>query len=357
MLKQLFSGSWPGNRMLQALLVLIVIGLLLNPWLFGGSRAMLTGSRICIFIVLVASYDLLIGFTGIVSFAHTLFFGIGAYAVALTLGYAGATWTAIFTGTLLGIGVSVVFALVIGLVSLRVKTIFFAMITLAVASAFTVLVSQMYTLTGGEDGLIFKIPKALTPAFRVLEDPLFGVRLNGKILNYYLMIGLSTLFFLMMLRIVHSPFGRVLLAIRENEFRAEAIGYHTIYYRVAATVIAGVFATLAGVMMAISNRYVGPTTTLGMDIMIDILLIVVIGGMGTLYGAIIGATLFIVAQNYLQELMKLIVKLTQDLPFVPELFQPDRWLLWLGIFFILSVYFFPQGIVGKLKNKPLPQQK
>lgn len=357
MLKQLFSGSWPGNRMLQALLVFIVIGLLLNPWLFGGSRAMLTGSRICIFIVLVASYDLLIGFTGIVSFAHTLFFGIGAYAVALTLGYAGATWTAIFTGTLLGIGVSVVFALVIGLVSLRVKTIFFAMITLAVASAFTVLVSQMYTLTGGEDGLIFKLPKALTPAFRVLEDPLFGVRLNGKILNYYLMIGLSTLFFLMMLRIVHSPFGRVLLAIRENEFRAEAIGYHTIYYRVAATVIAGVFATLAGVMMAISNRYVGPTTTLGLDIMIDILLIVVIGGMGTMYGAIIGATLFILAQNYLQELMKLIVKLTQDLPLIPDLFQPDRWLLWLGIFFILSVYFFPQGIVGKLKNKPLPQQK
>jgi branched-chain amino acid transport system permease protein len=157
--------------------------------------------------------------------------------------------------------------------------------------------------------------------------------------------------FLGALRIVNSPFGRVLQAIRENDFRAEALGYRTVYYRTVANCLAAGMAVLAGALNALWLRYTGPDTTLSFVIMLDILLMVVIGGMGTMYGAVIGATLFIVAQNYLQKLMGTAAKATEALPLVPSLLHPDRWLLWLGILFVLSVYFFPTGIVGKLRQR------
>ena len=154
-----------------------------------------------------------------------------------------------------------------------------------------------------------------------------------------------------MLRMVNSPFGRVLQAVRENAFRAEAIGYRVVVYRTAATVLSAAMAALAGVLIAIWLRYTGPATTLSFEIMIDILLMVVIGGMGTMYGAVIGATLFILAQTYLQNLMGAASDATSALPLVPDLLDPGRWLLWLGVLFILSVYFFPTGIVGRLRGR------
>ena len=157
--------------------------------------------------------------------------------------------------------------------------------------------------------------------------------------------------FLLALRVVNSPFGRVLQAIRENDFRAEALGYRTVYYRTVANCLAAGMAVLAGALNALWLRYTGPDTTLSFAIMLDILLMVVIGGMGTMYGAVIGATLFIVAQNYLQKLMGTASKATEALPLLPSLLHPDRWLLWLGILFVLSVYFFPTGIVGKLRQR------
>jgi branched-chain amino acid transport system permease protein len=154
-----------------------------------------------------------------------------------------------------------------------------------------------------------------------------------------------------MLRIVNSPFGRVLQAIRENAFRAEALGYPTVVYRTSSNVLSAGFATLAGALLALWLRYNGPDTSLSFEIMIDILLMVVIGGMGTMYGAVVGATLFIIAQNYLQDLMKLASDATAGVPLLSNLVHPDRWLLWLGILFIVSVYRFPSGIVGKLRAK------
>jgi branched-chain amino acid transport system permease protein len=103
------------------------------------------------------------------------------------------------------------------------------------------------------------------------------------------------------------------------------------------------------VLYALWLRYAGPNTTLDFGIMIDILLMVVIGGMGTMYGAVIGATIFVVAQNYLQEAMKAFSASMKGVPLLPDLFHPDRWLLWLGVLFVLSVYYFPHGIVGQLR--------
>ena len=353
MLKHVLSGDYPRSRILTVVLIVIVLGLVFAPFVFPGTRSLNTAARICIFIVLIASYDLLLGYTGIVSFAHTMFFGIGAYGVALTLNAMGQSWVAIPLGTLAGVVFAGLLALVIGLFSLRVKAIFFAMVTLAVASAFAVLVSQLSDFTGGEDGLSYKIPREFTPAFKLFDDKIFGVRISGKIVMYYSIVVVSILLFLTMLRMVNSPFGRVLQAIRENSFRAEAIGYRTVRYLTAANVLAAVFAALAGAMMALWLRYTGPDTTLSMEIMVDILLMVVIGGMGTMYGAIVGATIFILAQNYLQNALAAAGEITEGIPVLSELLHPDRWLLWLGLLFILSVYFFPTGVVGRLRERAL----
>ncbi len=350
MLVRLISGDRPRSRTLTVILLAILIGLAFAPFLFPGTRSMETAARICIFVALVASYDLMLGYGGIVSFAHTMFFGIGAYGVALASTHMGRGFDALIVGTLSGAVVAAVLALIIGLFSLRVRAIFFAMITLAVASAVAVLVSQLSGLTGGEDGLNYRIPRELTPAFKFADGELFGARLNGKLLNYYLIFFGSLVLFLILLRIVNSPFGRVLQAIRENDFRAEAIGYRVVVYRTAATCISAAVAALAGSLFAIWLRYVGPDTTLSFEIMIDILLMVVIGGMGTMYGAVIGATVFVVAQNYLQNLMGVASEAVSAVPLLPELLNPDRWLLWLGVLFVLSVYFFPSGIVGRLRG-------
>jgi branched-chain amino acid transport system permease protein len=155
---------------------------------------------------------------------------------------------------------------------------------------------------------------------------------------------------LALLRIVNSPFGRVLQAIRENEFRAEAIGYRVVVYRTTSSVLSALFATLAGAMLALWLRYNGPDTSLSFEIMMDCLLIVVIGGMGTIYGSAIGAVLFLVAQSYLQDLLRLGSEATTGLPWLSALLSPDRWLLWLGVLFVLSVYYFPTGVVGRAAN-------
>lgn len=349
MMRWLLSGDLPRSRVLSLVLLVIFVGLAFAPFLFPGVRSVDTAARIAVFIVLVASYDLMLGYGGIVSFAHTVFFGIGAYGVALASLHMGRGWDALALGTGAAVLTAAVLAFLIGLFSLRVRAIFFAMITLAVAAAIALLVSQLSTLTGGEDGISYQIPRALGPAYK-FGGELWGVKLNGKLLKYYLVFGGCLLLFLLMLRIVNSPFGRVLQAIRENDFRAEAIGYHVVAYRVAVTVLSAVIAALAGALYAIWLRYVGPDTVLAESIMIDILLMVVIGGMGTVYGAVIGATLMLLAQNYLQGLMGYAAGAVAGLPLLPQLFSPDRWLLWLGILFILSVYFFPTGIVGRLRK-------
>ena len=356
MLNRLLSNDLPRSRWLTALLLVLFLGLAFAPFLFPGVKALNVAAKVLIFIALVASFDLLLGYTGIVSFAHTMFFGIGAYGVAISLNAAESpSWAALGLGVLAALLVSLVLSLVIGLFSLRVKAIFFAMITLAVATAFLTLASQLSDFTGGEDGLSFSVPELLTPGFALMEEPLqtpLGeVDLNGRFITYYLIFGMVCAIFLTLLRIVNSPFGRVLQAIRENDFRAEALGYRTVVYRTLSNVLSASFATLAGCLLAIWLRYNGPDTSLSFEIMLDILLIVVIGGMGTVYGAVIGSVLFVLAQSYLQDLLRLAGGATEGLPLLPALLTPDRWLLWLGVLFVLSVYYFPSGVVGKLRER------
>lgn len=351
MFQRLLSNDLPRSRVLAVLLLVLVLGLAFAPFLVPGVKALNVAAKVLIFIALVASFDLLLGYTGIVSFAHTMFFGIGAYGVAIAFTRLGASWGALAAGVVGALLISLLLSLVIGLFSLRVKAIFYAMITLAVASAFLTLASQLSDITGGEDGLTFRVPQLLTPGFRLLEQDVLGVAVNGRIVTYYLIFLVVVLMFLTLLRIVNSPFGRVLQAIRENDFRAEALGYRTVVYRTLSNVISAGYATLAGGLLALWLRYNGPDTSLSFEIMLDILLIVVIGGMGTLYGAIVGSTLFLLAQSYLQDVLKGLGSAMEGIPLLPAIFTPDRWLLWLGLLFVLSVYYFPTGIVGRLRER------
>ena len=154
------------------------------------------------------------------------------------------------------------------------------------------LASQFSEFKGGEDGLTFKNPTWLSPSFEPFDTEVLGLLIDGKTLTYWLIFGVVVLF-LVLLRIVNSLFGRVLQAIRENDFRAEALGFRTVIYRTVSTVLAALFATVAGALLAQWLRYV-------------------IGGMGTLYGAVIGSVLF-----------------------------------------VLSVYYFPTGVLGRLRARTL----
>jgi branched-chain amino acid transport system permease protein len=355
MLNRLLSHDLPRSRWLAAALLLILVGLAAAPFLFPGSKSLNVAAKILVFILLVASYDLLLGYTGIVSFAHTMFFGIGAYGVAIASTRMGEGWPALAVGAGSALAVSLVLSLVIGLFSLRVKAIFYAMITLAVASAFQTLASQLSDFTGGEDGLTFKNPAVFSPSFEPFSGPVLGITIDGRIVSYYALFVVVLVAFAVLLRIVNSPFGRVLQAIRENDFRAEAIGFRTVVFRTLSNVLAALFACVAGVLLALWLRYTGPDTTLSFEIMLDILLIVVIGGMGTVYGAVVGAVLFVLAQNYLQDLLKLGATALDGVPVLSAIVTPDRWLLWLGVLFVLSVYHFPTGVVGRLRALAIRQ--
>lgn len=351
MLTRLLSSDLPRSRMLSALLILVLLYLASAPFLFSGARALNVAATICVFLVLVASYDLLLGYSGIVSFAHGMFFGIGAYGVAIALHSLGPTWTSAAVGSAAAIALSVALAFLMALVSLRVKAIFYTMTTLAVASAFAAVVLRMSSLTGGDDGRNFKLPDALMPASRMFGEGALGDMVTGKVVAYYLVFVCSVLLFLIMLRVVNSRFGRVLEAVRENEFRAEAIGYRTLQYRLVANCLAAALATCAGILMALWLRYVGPQTTVSFSVMLNILLMCVIGGLGTIYGAVLGVVMFVLAENYIQVGLQSLSQALSGIPLLAHLFHPDRWLLWFGMAFVLSVYFFPAGIVGKLRGE------
>ena len=289
--------------------------------------------KIAVFAALVASYDVLIGYTGIVSFGHAMFFGFGAYGAALAVArFGGPTWGDLGLGLAAAVGVSALVSVAIGAFSLRVKAIFFAMITLAFAEFALILAVQLGPLTGGEDGLSPRFPGAL------------GHRLGA----YYAICAVVTVLFAAMSRFVASPLGRVLQAIRDNELRAEALGFRTFVYQSAASCFASVVATVLGGCYAVWVGYVNPESTLGIHIMLDILLMVIIGGIGTLWGGIIGAGFLLTAQAFLPNLRGLGAALLPGSDLAVRL--TERWPLYFGILFILVVFFFPKGVVGSLRE-------
>ena len=303
--------------------------------------------KIALFATLAASYDVVIGYTGIVSFGHAMYFGFGAYAVALALGkLGGVTYGHLVLGFLVGVFVSAVVAALIGAFSLRVKALFFAMITLAFAEFALILAVQWTPFTGGEDGLSPKLPGVFAVSW---SGKLLGVSLSGRGITYYAVLAACLALFAIMSRFVHSPLGRTLQAIRDNELRAEALGYRTFVFQLIASSFGSVVATVLGGLYTLWVRYVNPESTLGVPIMLDVLLMVIIGGLGTLYGGIVGAVVLLTARTLLPDLRAVGAALAPGSEVLQRL--ADRWLLYFGILFILVVFFFPKGILGTLRER------
>jgi len=255
--------------------------------------------------VFAASYDLLLGYTGIFSFGHALFLGTGAYLAALFLLRGYSLLLAIPAAVVLG----AVLAVVIGAVTLRTKGVYYAMVTLAFAEMFHIY-AGMAKFTGGDNGLTG------LPVPSVMQTP------AG---SYYVMVVFAAVCFGAMYFFLESPTGRVLRAVRDNPTRAAMVGYNVSLYLVAAQVVAAVFASLAGVFLALNQGMVY-TDVLSSNTTVNALLIVILGGIGTLFGAALGSLIVVTGGGILANYF-------------------TYWPLFLGALYILFVLLYPQGLM------------
>jgi branched-chain amino acid transport system permease protein len=314
-----------------------------TPFLFHSFEILDVVLKIIIFSALVASYDIILGYTGIVSLGHVMYFGIGAYLVGIFVGKLGLiSYGYLALAILIAVVISGILSVLIGFFSLRIRAIFFAMITLAFLEFISILASQLRSITGGEDGISFKLPHIL--AIDYSFGRFLGIEITGRIVSYYLILFICLILFLLMLRFVHSPVGRVLQSIRDNEQRSIALGYRTYLFQVIASSFASCVAAVTGGCFAMWVRYVSPDSSVSVSIMLDVLLMVIVGGMGTIYGGIFGAAFLMVTRAFLPKLQILITSLLPGVPIAIRL--SERWLFYFGLLFILIVYFFPKGVVG-----------
>ena len=325
--------------------VLVVIAMV--P-LLPSFRVMDMAAKIMIFTVVVASYDLILGYTGLLSFAHAMFFGIGAYAVALICYHSGTPqWYHLILATMAALAISVFLALVLAFFSLRTKAIFFAMLSLALADFFHLLGMTWSDLTLGEDGVTFSLPGVFNVKWAGID--FLGFQLTPRMMTYYFIMIISAALFIGMLRFVRSPVGRVLKSIRDNEQRSTALGYKTFRYQIYSIVFGSSIASMGGILFALWLRFVDPESALGVFGMVDYLLMLIIGGLGTLYGSIIGATFFMATQAWLPDLLKAIASLFPDIEIIHRV--AERWIAFLGLMFIIAIMVFPKGVVGTIREK------
>jgi branched-chain amino acid transport system permease protein len=273
------------------------------------------GTEILILGLFALSVDIIMGYTGMVSLGPAAFFGIGAYAGALTLiKLANSIWLAL-TITLV---LSGMVAWLIGYLSIRIKGVYFAMLTLAFAEMFRELAFNWQSFTGGSDGLT-GVPR---PQIGI---PPFALDLGNSYVLFYFVLGVVLLVYYGCVRLVSSPFGRILQAIRDNEERAEFIGYDIRVFKRRSFVISGVIGGLSGSLFALL-RFVDPDV-LHWFTSAEALVMNLFGGMGTLYGPMIGALVFLFARDLVSS-------------------YTEHWRIILGIIFVGFVLYSPQGIVG-----------
>ncbi len=302
---------WAGFAVVMA--VLIVAPLVLPEFW----RRFLT--EVLIWGLLAMSSDLLIGYTGMISFGHSAFFGLGMYgaAAALLMFSPPNLWLAIGFGLVGAAGA----ALFVAYFSTRLRDIYFAITTLIFSQIFYVIIFTWTKVTGGENGLIFTRPHFSIPL-------LLDIRFTSTTLHWFV-LAVVTGSYLILRRVTQSPFGMVLQSIRENEVRTRAIGYPVQRYKIVSVMLSGIFAGLAGVLYAVQNEFAAPDfvyfVTSG-----DTVIFNVIGGIGTLVGPIVGAGFF----QLLRELMSRIFG--DQFPY----------LIPVGFIFIAMIIFLPQGLLG-----------
>jgi branched-chain amino acid transport system permease protein len=307
----------------QAPNVLVWLLLLAMPyWLpaIGGYTEL--GIRVVVLGLAAMSLNFLLGYTGVLSFGHAAYFGLGAYGVGMTIRYlVPSTGLGIVIGTLVG----TIAAAIIGPLIVRLRGVYFAMVTIAFGQVFYFIAFRWSSVTGGDDGLTGWTRMPLNFGFAsidILHDPRAF---------YYLVLAVFAIAVGTMAWLLRSPFGRTLIAIRENERRARFLGIRVDHHIWISWVISCAFVSLAGTLYALLNNFVDPRA-LYWSQSGDFVIMAVLGGMRSFWGPLIGAAIFVVLQDYLSS-------------------QTENWMSFVGLFFVLVVLFFPRGVLGYIRRR------
>jgi len=280
-----------------------------------GSFVTLLVTRALILAILAMSLDILLGFTGLASLGQAAYLGVGAYLTAILatkyqFGLGWGFWLVIVLGALLGAAVAAFF----GLLAIRASGVYFLMITLALGQCVWGLAYRWNSLTGGDNGL--NLP----------GRPVFGIALADDLTCFYVVFGFFAASLGLLYLLVQSPFGRSLEGIREREVRMRILGYNTWLHKYIAFIIAGGFGGLAGVLWATTNGHVSPEDVV-LTTSVDALLMVVLGGSGTLVGGAIGAGVVVFLREYLSTLV-------------------PWWQYALGGVYVLTILYLPGGLMS-----------
>ena len=274
------------------------------------------GARILIFILFALSLDLILGYAGIVTLGHSAFFGLGAYTAGILGAKAGVTDP--FLQLLCAGGAAALLGLVTGAIILRTRALTLLMLTLAITAILLEIANKMSSLTGGADGLS-----------GVQVNPILGLfrfDLYGKTAFLYCLVALFIGWWAVR-RIIYSPFGAMLTGIRENRARMHAVGAPVYWRLVLIYTISATMAGIAGALLTQVNQFVG-LNVLGLEPSGDLLVMLILGGVGRLYGAFVGPVIYLIAQDYLAKQ------------------YPEYWYFGIGALLITVVLFAPGGILG-----------
>ncbi len=301
----------------QIKILMVAAGLIVLAYIVpqSGSFVILLATRALAFAILAMSLDILLGFTGLASMGQAAYFGVGAYLTAVLatkfqFGLGWDFWLVVVLGILLGAALAAVF----GLFAIRAGDVYFLMITLALGQCVWGLAYRWNSLTGGDNGI------------NLNARPNFGLDLGNEVTFFYLVFAFFTVSMIMMYVLVRSPFGQSLAGIRERELRMQILGYNTWLHKYIAFIIAGGFGGLAGVLWAHTNGHVSPETVV-LTTSVDALLMVVLGGAGTLVGATIGTAIVFGLREYLSTLV-------------------PWWQYVLGGVYVLTILYLPMGLMG-----------
>ncbi len=314
----------PAHVLRNNALTLLVWALLLTMpyWMqaIGGYTELAT--RVVVMGLAAMALNFLLGFTGTLSFGHAAYFGLGAYGVGMTIKYLVPSTP---VGILVGIAVGTLAAAVIGALIVKLRGVYFAMVTIAFGQVFYFIAFRWNNVTGGDDGLTGWKRQALDLGFARLD--LLG---NDK-LFYYFCLAVFAVAVGWMAVILRAPFGRTLVAIRENERRARFLGIPVEQHIWLSFIISCFFVSAAGTLYALLSNFTDPRA-LRWDMSGNFVIMAVLGGMRSFWGPLIGAAIFVVLQDYVSSLT-------------------ENWMSFIGAFFILVVLFFPRGVMGLLKRR------
>ncbi|MDH3232792.1 MAG: branched-chain amino acid ABC transporter permease [Alphaproteobacteria bacterium] len=314
------SGTLRQSRAIAGLLGLAVLGFAIFPWL-GGEYYIDLLIKVMILGIFAMSLDLLIGYTGLISFGHAAFFGLTGYVLVMVTPEAGSisVWLALPACLI----AAALVAVVIGWMSIRTSGIYFIMLTLALAQMLYYFFNDS-TRYGGSDGtFIASRPSVSIGSLRLLD-------LSDRITLYYVVLASLVGTFVLLLVLLRAPFGQVIQAIRANEARTRALGFAVQNYKLASFVIAGALAGFAGFLEATHTGIISPAH-LSWHESGMVMIMVILGGMGTLYGAVLGAFILVFLQEFLQDMT-------------------EHWQLAMGLVIIVVVLVLPKGVAGMIKR-------